>query len=446
MTKKNYVIDTSVFLSDAQCIYSFGNNDIFIPLKVLEEIDKHKKRQDSVGFNARRIIKTLDGYREKKSLKDGFRIDKGKGILKVVMSSTFNTKALPKDLTSSVADNMIIATALTIQKQEPKRKTILVSRDINLRVIANSVGLISEDYITEQVIDSSEKLYSGFAIVLMDDEVIDQFYADKPVLLDEDLLRSQKIKLQPNQFVMLVSSSNEKKTALCRFETHLKAVEKIYKPPPRWGIESRNKEQSFALDLLWNESLPLVTLIGGAGTGKTLLAILAGIEQTINHNEKSLYRRILISRPVQPMGKDIGFLPGSMEEKMGHWLKPIYDNLQMIMGNDKELIKGYFDKGIIEIEALTYIRGRSIPNSYIVIDEAQNLTAHEVKTILTRVGEGTKVVLTGDIEQIDNAYTNETSNGLAYAVEKLKHSSLSGHVTLKKGERSKLATLAAKIL
>jgi|TARA_A100001011_G_scaffold380427_1_gene447728 PhoH-like ATPase len=446
LTKKNYVIDTSVFLSDAHCIYSFGNNDIFIPLKVLEEIDKHKKRQDSVGFNARKIIKTLDTYREKKSLKDGFRIAKGKGILRVMTSDNIDRDVLPKDLISDVADNMIVATALTIQKENTKRKTVLVSRDINLRVIANSVGIVSEDYITEQVIDSSEKLYSGFASVLVDDEMVDQFYAEKPVILDEDLLKQQKIKLQPNQYVMLVSSSNEKKTALCRFSTHYQAVEVLFKPTPQWGIESRNKEQSFALDLLYDEATPLVTLIGGAGTGKTLLAILAGIEQTIMHGSEGTYRRIIISRPVQPMGKDIGFLPGTMEEKMGHWLKPIQDNLQTIMGNDKQLIKGYFDKGIIEVEALTYIRGRSIPNSYIVIDEAQNLTAHEVKTILTRVGEGTKIVLTGDIEQIDNAYTNETSNGLAYAVEKLKGSKLSGHVTLQKGERSKLASLAAKLL
>tara|TARA_R110000824_G_scaffold4217_4_gene20085 strand:- start:3439 stop:4776 length:1338 start_codon:yes stop_codon:yes gene_type:complete len=445
MAKKNYVIDTSVFLTDAQCIHKFENHDIVVPLKVLEEIDKHKKRQDSVGFNARQIIKIFDGLREKGSLSKGIRLSKGKGIVKVMSADKIDETVLPKDLTAEHADHVIISTALTLQKEDPRRKTILVSRDINMRVIADSVGLDAEGYLTEQVVEDADKIYSGFEQILIDDQCIDQFYNGENIYIPAELPYSQRVKLYPHQFILLISSANEKKTALCKFCGYANPVKPITEADMHWGVKPRNKEQSFALDLLFEDSIPFVSLIGRAGSGKTLMAITAGIEQTIGvQNPK--YKKILISRPVQPMGKDIGFLPGSMEEKMLPWLGPIQDNLQHIMGSDKEMLSQYIEKGIIEIEALTYIRGRSISNAYMVVDEAQNLTAHEVKTILTRVGENTKIVLTGDIEQIDNIYTNETSNGLAYAVEKFKISALSGHITFKKGERSQLATLAAKML
>jgi len=439
MAKKNYVIDTSVFLTDAQCVYKFANNDILVPLKVLEEIDKHKKRQDSVGFNARQIIRILDCLREKGSLHRGIRIDKGKGIIRTIGADLIDSEAFPDDLAPKHADHIILATAMTVQKQNPKRKTIIMSRDINMRVIADSIGLIAEDYVTEQVAEDADKIYSGFTSLLVDDQLIEQFYAGEEVTISSDET------LCPNQFIMLVSSANEKKTALCRYISPINPVEPVYKPDMSYGVSARNKEQSFALDLLFNPDIPFVSLIGRAGSGKTLMAIVAGIEQTLGMQDQT-YKRIVISRPVQPMGKDIGFLPGSMEEKMMPWLRPIQDNLQYIMGNGREMIRSYFDRGTIEIEALTYIRGRSISNAYMVVDEAQNLTAHEVKTILTRVGEGTKIVLTGDIEQIDNVYTNETSNGLAYAVEKFKNSPLAGHITFQKGERSKIATLASKLL
>jgi len=439
MAKKNYVIDTSVFLTDAQCVYKFANNDILVPLKVLEEIDKHKKRQDSVGFNARQIIRILDCLREKGSLHRGIRIDKGKGIIRTIGADLIDSEAFPDDLAPKHADHIILATAMTVQKQNPKRKTIIMSRDINMRVIADSIGLIAEDYVTEQVAEDADKIYSGFTSLLVDDQLIEQFYAGEEVTISSDET------LCPNQFIMLVSSAKEKKTALCRYISPINPVEPVYKPDMSYGVSARNKEQSFALDLLFNPDIPFVSLIGRAGSGKTLMAIVAGIEQTLGMQDQT-YKRIVISRPVQPMGKDIGFLPGSMEEKMMPWLRPIQDNLQYIMGNGREMIRSYFDRGTIEIEALTYIRGRSISNAYMVVDEAQNLTAHEVKTILTRVGEGTKIVLTGDIEQIDNVYTNETSNGLAYAVEKFKNSPLAGHITFQKGERSKIATLASKLL
>ena len=449
MAKKNYVIDTSVFLSDADCIFRFHNNDIFIPLKVLEEIDKHKKRQDSVGLQARKVIRHLDIFRAKGSLHDGIRIQKGKGIIKICEGSDL----LPDSLDPTVPDHVILSSALLVQKQWDKRKTIMVSRDINMRVIADSIGLGAETYETEKVVADAHKLYSGFEQVVVDDQLIDQFYNDEEVVLPLELARSQKIRLYPNQFLMLVSSSNQKKTALCRFDSHTNPVKRVkdYNNDLQWGVYPRNKEQSFAFDLLFDDDIPLVSLIGKAGSGKTLIAIAAAMEQVLAMPTKleitpARYKKIVVSRPVQPLGKDIGFLPGSMHEKMLPWLMPIQDNMQFILGNDRTMLKSYLETGEIEIEALTYIRGRSISNAFIIIDEAQNLTAHEVKTIITRVGENTKVVLTGDIEQIDNIYTNETSNGLAYAVEKFKSKKLSGHVTFQKGERSKIATLASKIL
>jgi len=443
MAKKNYVIDTSVFLSDADCIYKFGNADIFICLKVLEEIDKHKKRQDSVGFNARKIIKTLDELRSKTSLTKGVRIDKGKGILKVIDERG----NLSKTLDSRVPDHVILSSALWVKENFSNRKTVMLSRDINMRVIADSVGLLSEDFTTLQVVDDADKIYSGFAQLVVDDEMIDQFYEGEDILIPSELSYSQKVKLYAHQFVMLISSANEKKTALGRFINYNQPLlrTKKWNGNLSWGIVPRNKEQSFAYDLLFDDNIPLVSLIGKAGSGKTLMAIAAGMEQSVGIGENK-YKKIVVSRPVQPLGKDIGFLPGSMHEKMMPWLMPIQDNMQFILGNDKVMLRDYMEKGQIELEALTYIRGRSISDAFIIIDEAQNLTAHEVKTIITRVGENTKIVLTGDIEQIDNVYTNETSNGLAYAVERFKSSTLSGHVTFTKGERSRIATLASKIL
>jgi PhoH-like ATPase len=439
MAKKTYVIDTSVFLSDANALYRFKNNDIIIPIKVLEEIDKHKKRQDSVGFNARLIIKHLDELRSKGSLHKGLRIGKGMGILRVAKASS----DLPKDLDFNVPDHQILSVAVHESKENERRKVIVVSRDINMRVIADSLGLISEDYETNSIVEDKDKVYEGFAEVLVDDEFIERFYDHEEMVLEESMVKE---KLYPNQFLLLISSSNPKKSAICRFFDHKKPLKPINVKDysKSWGVVPRNKEQTFAYDLLFDDDVPLVSLIGRAGSGKTLMAIAAGLEQTVGFAERK-YKKIVVSRPVQPMGKDIGFLPGTMEEKMLPWLMPIHDNLEFILGN-KNQIKSYFEKGQIEVEAITYIRGRSISNAFIIIDEAQNLTAHEVKTIITRVGENTKIILTGDIEQIDNIYTNETSNGLTYAIEKFKHAELAGHITFRKGERSKIATLASKVL
>jgi PhoH-like ATPase len=439
MAKKIYVIDTSVYLSDCDCLYKFLNNDIVIPMKVLEEIDKHKTRQDSVGFNARQTIKNLDLLREKGSLQKGIRIGPKLGTVKVCSSTTL----LPPDLDPTIPDHQIIGVALAVKKESPRRKVVLVSRDINMRVIADSLGILAETYNSEKVVETSEKLYSGLAEIVVDDQLVDQYYLAEEVFLESDAHPG----LFPHQFIMLISSANPKKTALCRFKAYNLPLQNIIgeKRDLSWGITPRNKEQSFAYDLLFDDDLPLVTLIGRAGSGKTLMALAAGLEQTVGIRENK-YSKLVVSRPVQPMGKDIGFLPGTMEEKMMPWLKPIHDNMQFILGGDKTMFQTFVERGKIEIEALTYIRGRSISNAFIIIDEAQNLTAHEVKTIITRVGENTKVILTGDIEQIDNIYTNETSNGLAYAIEKFKGSDLAGHITFRKGERSRLATEASKIL
>jgi PhoH-like ATPase len=435
--KKIYVLDTSACLTDASCLTSFGNNDIVLPLKVLEEIDQHKKRQDGVGINARNVIRMLDNYREKGSLHKGVRIAKGKGIIQV---KGYDSSLLPAEYDSSLPDNQIIATALTERKLNEKRKVIVVSKDINMRVKCDSIGLISEDYIEGHVVKDSNHIYTGIKSHLVDEQIIDRFYANEEIYLESD-----DIKLFPNQFIMLVSNSNEKKTALARFMNYSYPLKRIKLAKDGiWGVIAKNKEQAFALELLMDPEVNLVTLVGKAGSGKTLCAIAAALEQTVNGD--NVYNRLIVSRPVQPLGKDIGFLPGTLEEKMSPWLAPIEDNLRFLMGNDKATMQMYMDNGTIEIEALTYIRGRSIANAFIIIDEAQNLTMHELKTIVTRVGEGTKIVLTGDVEQIDNVYTDETSNGLTHAVEKFKEYELAGHVTLLKGERSKVATLAAKVL
>ncbi len=437
--KKTYVLDTSVYLTNAECIYAFENNDIHVPLKVFEEIDKHKKRQDAVGAQARKIIRIWDELRQGGSLDKGVRIRKGLGIVKSISASGVTPEDLPRDLDIKIPDHLIIATALKAQR-ESTRKVVLVSRDINMRVIADAVGLVSEDFQNNQVVDTSENIFDGCATVLVDDQIIDRFYEKQSVYLEDH-------GLFPNQYVMLVSNANEKKTALGRFISKAMPLRQLLsnKKSKVWGITPRNKEQSFLIDALMDPSIEIVTAIGKAGSGKTICAIAAGLEQTIDEMKQE-YTRIIVSRPVQPLGKDIGFLPGTMEEKMSPWLMPIQDNLQFLMGNDKITLDIYMQKGTIEIEALTYIRGRSISNAFIIIDEAQNLTTHELKTIITRVGEGTKIVLTGDVEQIDNVYIDATSNGLTHAVEKFKNFELASHVTLHKGERSKVATFAAQNL
>ena len=438
LEKKIYVLDTSVYLTNADSIFAFKHNDIIVPLKVFEEIDKHKKRQDAVGSQARRIIRIFDELREVGSIRDGVPLCDGCGTVKAASSSNLEKAGLPADLDLNIPDHMIIATALKVKKNNPKKKVILVSRDINMRVIADAVGLPAEDFFNHQVVGNSEEIFTGTQELIIDDEMIDAFYNDEEVIVGGE-------ELYPNQYLMLTSGSNPKKTALARYAGHKQPLEKLLVDSSGiWGIHPRNREQTYLMDMLMNPDIQVVSAIGKAGSGKTICAIAAGLQQTLDNDSR--YTRLIVSRPVQPLGKDIGYLPGTMEDKMSPWLMPIQDNLQFLMGNDKVTMGMYMDKGVVEIEAITYIRGRSIANAYIIIDEAQNLTIHELKTIITRVGEGTKIILTGDVEQIDNVYIDATTNGLTHAVEKFKNFSLAGHITLMKGERSEVATFAAQNL
>lgn len=436
MAKKTYLLDTSVYLTDSNCINSFGSNDIVIPLKVLEEIDNNKKRQDSAGSQARSIIRKLDSLRSKGSLAKGVRIDKGLGMIRV---RSYNPLLMPDDLDLEDPDNQILATALSEQEETTvkSRKVVVVSRDINMRVKCDGLGLLTEDYQAEHVIANAYGLYTGHAEILIDERLIDKFYEGEDIFLSD-----QEYKLYPNQFLILISNTNEKKTALAKFKDYHIPLRKILKANHNvWSTKPRNKEQQFAFDLLLDPEVPVVSLVGKAGSGKTLLALAAGLEQTFGKG--TTYKKIVVTKPVQPVGKDIGFLPGTVEDKMLPWLAPIQDNLQFLMGDDKATLELYIEKGKIEVEAMTFIRGRSISNAFIVIDEVQNMTQHEIKTVLTRVGEGTKIVLTGDIEQIDNIYIDSTNNGLTFVVERLKEEQITGHVTLLKGERSEVATIAA---
>jgi PhoH-like ATPase len=440
MAKKFYVLDTSVYLTDSSSIYSYGNNDIIVPLVVLEELDNNKKRPNGVGINARSIIRILDKLREKGQFQKGIRIRKGAGLIFTVAPEL---NELPVGYDPEIADHQIIATALTVQREHPNKKVVVVSNDINLRIKCDAIGVEAEAYATENVIEKGNDLYSGFTKVLVDDQIIDRFYSGEDIIISE--VSEEKVDLYPNQFIMLVSSSNDKKTAITRYMDNIRPLKKI--PEHRdggWGITPKNKEQNFAMDLLLDPDLPVVSLIGKAGSGKTLCAIAAGLEQVMGEDPK--YNRLIVSRPIQPMGKDIGYLPGTMEEKMAPWLAPIQDNLRFLFGNDNLMLESYMEKGIIEVEAITYIRGRSIQKSFIIIDECQNLTQHEIKTILTRVGHDSKIILTGDVEQIDNVNIDEVSNGLTYVIEKLKPYDITGHITFLKGERSKVATLCAKVL
>jgi PhoH-like ATPase len=451
MSKKIYLLDTNVYLTDYEALYKFGTGDIIIPLKVLEEVDKQKKRQDGVGLNARNFIRILDELRLKGNLNNGVRIDKGLGIVKTRFS---NLSFLPEDFDKTQADNVILACALEVKQENPNKKVIVVSLDINLRVRCDAVGLECEAYTENQVVKKTGDIYSGCGRLLIDDQIIDRFYNGEEIFLESN---EQTKDFKPNQFIILISSANEKKTGLARFVAFNKPLAKVReyvkgKEGVIFGLTPRNKEQQMAMNLLMDEDIPIVSLMGSAGTGKTLMAIAAALEHVINREgeDSQKYEKIIVSRSVMPMGKDIGFLPGTMEEKMAPWVAPIQDNLDTLFSNkaNKNLdpLEHYKEKGIIQVEALTYIRGRSLNNAFIIIDECQNMNLHEIKTVLTRVGENTKIVLTGDVEQIDNIYLNETTNGFTYAVEKLKESELSGHVTLTRGERSKVATLAAKVL
>lgn len=434
--KNTLVLDTNVYLTEANSLFSFGRGDIAIPTIVLDEIDKHKHRQDTAGHNARTMNRVLDKLRNKGSLSQGVPLGKGKGR---VFVAQYDPRYMPAGLNQTDSDNKILAIALKLALEG--RNVTVVSRDINMRVKCDSFGIKCVDYEPQKVIESVSSLFDGAGEIVVPDEYIEKFYSNEEVILQPD----NKI-IYPNQYLILKSEEDEKKTALARFTNENNPLKKVFTYNDIWGLSAKNKEQKYAMDLLFDKDIHIITLTGPAGTGKTLIAAACGLEQVL-HSTKSQggYDKLIITRPVQPMGRDIGFLPGTLEEKMMPWIAPLRDNLEYLYG-DKTALDMHMEQGVIEIEAMTFIRGRSISNAFMIVDEAQNLTMHELKTIITRVGHGTKLVLTGDIQQIDNSYVDSVSNGLAHAVEKFKPYDISGHVTLYKGERSKLATLAADIL
>jgi PhoH-like ATPase len=438
--KKNFVLDTNVLLHDPRSLFGFDDNDVVVPIYVIEEIDNFKRDLSSLGRNARQVSRFLDEFRLAGKLKDGVSIGPGKGRIRVLLAQ----KRLPPELADGHSiDDKILAVALDLLQNE-KVPCVFVSKDTNLRIRADALGLHAEDYDVEGV--ALDELWSGVAELDVGPEVVNEFYASGGVPCPSDIDPPP-----PNAFVVLRDRQNPQHSAVGKFGAARGILQQLIKTPKEgvWGIRPRNKEQSFALDLLLNDEIRLVTIVGKAGTGKTLLAIAAGLQKGM---EEGIYQKLLVSRPIFPLGRDIGYLPGSVEEKLNPWMQPIFDNVEYLMNlsrSEKKAGRGWhelMDLGILEIEPLTYIRGRSIPNQFIIVDEAQNLTPHEVKTIITRVGDGTKIVLTGDPYQIDNPYVDQTNNGLVHVVNRFKNERLAGHITLSKGERSPLAELAANLL
>ncbi|MBM5788224.1 MAG: PhoH family protein, partial [Cyanobacteria bacterium M_DeepCast_200m_mx_001] len=461
--RKTFVLDTNVLLHDPQALTRFEDNAVVIPIEVVEEIDRFKRDPSEKGRNARQISRLLDGLREKGNLADGVAIDGNGGTLQVVFCRSETLAQLPPELKGGNGDNNILAVALEqlrsglIADQPP---VVLVTKDTNLRIKADAVGLTAQDYTTDKV-DIAD-LYPGVCELSASATAMETLMAEGGLALAE-LPAAQGVTLQANEGVTLVDQAQPSHTLLARFDGRRQSLVPLQRAGKvRLGkVGARNREQTFALDLLLDPAVQLLTLVGKAGTGKTLLALAAGLHQVADEH---LYERLLVTRPVISLGKEIGFLPGSLEEKMGPWMQPIIDNLDFLLGgtSDEEAPRAGGNRGggnrpprsnwtdlkgmgLLEVEAISYIRGRSIPRQYMVVDEAQNLTPHEVKTIVTRVGEGTKIVFTGDPYQIDNPYVDAESNGLTWLVERFKGQSLAGHVTLIRGERSELAELAANL-
>jgi PhoH-like ATPase len=439
--KKTFVLDTNVLIHNPRALESFEKNQVVIPIGVIEELDTFKRYHDERGRNAREVARTLDQLRKNGKLQEGVPLPNG-GILKVEIKGINGN--LPASFSHLKIDNTILGVALSLKAQGEDVR--FVTKDINVRIKADALGLIAEDYETNKV--KIDEFYSGWTTLTLPDAAIDEFY--KSGKLNWNAPDS----LYDNEFLLLKSEIHEAKTALGVYQASLRQIQALwFREPEAWGIKPMNREQVFALNLLLNDRISLVTLVGTAGTGKTLLAIACGLMKTLDEKK---YRRVLVSRPIVPLGNDIGFLPGTKDEKLMNWMQPIFDNLEFIMDRNQAFqneaddvdgkIQYLMDTHRLELEAITYIRGRSIPKQFLIVDEAQNLTPHEVKTIVSRAGVGTKIILTGDPYQIDNPYLDASSNGMVYLVERFKGAELFGHITLTKSERSSLSALAVKIL
>jgi PhoH-like ATPase len=442
---KIYVLDTNVLLQDPYSIFSFQDNEVVIPAVVLEEVDSKKRNMDEIGRNARQVSRIIDGLRETGKLHEKIPLDNG-GTVRIELNHR-SFHQLQEVFVEKTNDNRILAVAKNLsleeQTKEDGRPVILVSKDALVRVKADAIGLASEDFLSDRVIEVND-LYTGFEEIYVASELLNRFYVKGEL----ELAEISGPKLYPNQFVILKDSLGSSSSAIGMVDKKKKSVKKLVfdqEGKQIWGIRARNVQQIMALELLLRDDIPLVTLTGRAGTGKTLLTLATGLFQTEDLGE---YKKLVVARPIVPVGKDLGFLPGEKQEKLRPWMQPIFDNLEFLFNTKKpgELDAILAGMGSIEVEALTYIRGRSIPEQFIIIDEAQNLTKHEVKTILTRVGERSKIVLMGDPDQIDHPYLDAYNNGLTYVVEKFKDQQIAGHVKLIKGERSALAQLAADIL
>jgi len=440
---KIYVLDTNVLLQDPYSIFSFEDNEVVIPAVVLEELDSKKRNMDEIGRNARLVSRLIDQLRQNGKLHEKIQLENG-GTLRIELNHR-SFQELQDIFLEKTNDNRILAIAknLSIEEQQKVngRPVILVSKDALVRVKADALGLLAEDFLSDRVINV-DQMYEGFLEIYTTKDQLDLFYRDGKISIKD----FSKQPLYPNQYVIMKDVSGGSSSAVGIVNRSTTFIEKIPQHTDQiWGIKPRNVQQLMAFDLLLRQDLPLVTLVGKAGTGKTLIALAAGLMLT---EDIRAYHKLLVARPIVPVGKDLGFLPGEKQEKLRPWMQPIMDNLEFLFNTKKrgeieDILAGL---GSIEVEALTYIRGRSIPDQFIIIDEAQNLTKHEVKTILTRVGERSKIVLMGDPEQIDHPYLDEYNNGLTYVIEKFKDQPLAGHVKLVKGERSELAQLSAHIL
>ncbi len=435
MSRKTFVIDTNVMLHDPECVVKFPRNNVVIPVTVLEELDKIKRLPSDLGKNSRGALRFLDSLA---TIGSG---DFHKGVVLENDSTIRIQLEIKSDISYgfslAINDNRIILAAYLLQ--ERGEKVVFVSKDFAARIKAEAIGLEVQDY--ENLKYSYSAIYKGVRRLEMSKHDIDIFYKDGGISAPE----GEEFKFYPNEYFVI--SSPEHSSAIGKYDAAHHRIEPLLKPTNLWGLKPRNVEQRCAIDILLRDDVKLVTLIGQAGTGKTLLALACGLRKVFDEGG---YSRILVSRPVVPLGRDIGYLPGTKEEKLFTWMQPIYDNLEFLCGSagsePSETLRWVMESKKIEMEAVTYIRGRSLPKMYIIVDEAQNLTPHEVKTIISRAGEGTKVILTGDPTQIDNPYLDKDSNGLTYTVGRFSDRKIFGHVFLEKTERSELAAIAAEIL